>query len=272
MNTHTHTKTHTCDTCVHLRVCVCTQTSQNHLLCVGPTTLRGPDSAPPLSLKRMELPDRQDCPWKRTWHQPRLSVTSDCSGERRNSTIFCQFPGAETGLILPSAVPPAPGTLSGVLQLPQGHPAVSRTAADAGAGHHHGRAQHTPETLPETQVCGMNNFITLFSGSKLRTSPCAGLLVSRTGTVRGAGGSTCYRPGWPGTHSCVWQQKRGESPPSSELTRVSPQGCKQGAQLGLVGGLQHSLGSRDPMPGAEQSGCPQGVSHRVSVLRGEIPS
>lgn len=75
---------------------------------------------------------------------------------------------------------------------------------------------------------------------------------------------------WPGTHTTVvWQQRGGKSPPpSNEPAGVWPQGCKQGPQLGLVGGLQHSFSNRDPMPAAEWGGCPQGVSQLREVLRG----
>lgn len=61
-----------------------------------------------------------------TWHQPRLLVTSDRSGERSNSTIFCQSPGAETGLILPSAVPAAPRTQSGMMSASPGTPSCQQ--------------------------------------------------------------------------------------------------------------------------------------------------
>lgn len=79
---------------------------------------------------------------------------------------------------------------------------------------------------------------------------------------------------WPGTHTLVWQQHGGESPPpSSKPTRVRPQGCKQGPQPGSVGGTQHSPSSRDLVPAAKQRWLsPGGLTARGRVSRGKIPS
>lgn len=62
---------------------------------------------------------------------------------------------------------------------------------------------------------------------------------------------------WLGTHTLIWQQRRGESPPpSSEPTWVWPQGCERGLQPGSAREPRHSLGDQDSAPGAEQGGHP----------------
>lgn len=134
---------------------------------------------------------------------------SACSRERSNSTISCRSPGAKMGLILPKTARPAPRTLGGMMPASPGTPRCPQLPAGpplspelAGSSTPIAGAQHAPETLlgPDS-LSGWDErfyYLYLFSGGKLRSSPCVGLPVSRTGTVRGAGGATCYRPGGQG--------------------------------------------------------------------------